>query len=285
MKVGLGLPNAVVDVAGGSFQVDLGRRAEELGYASVASIGRIAYPNYEELVTLSAIAGATTRLGLFTDVLLAPVREPLLLAKQAAALDQLSGGRFVLGISVGGREDDFTVTGMAFQDRGRRFDAMLELMHKAWRGEPPPGTDRSVTPRPSNGESVPVLIGGRSDRAIARVARWARGYTQGGGGPQAFAQMKQKVDASWREAGRSGQPEYRALCYFAIGDETHERARANLGDYYGAYGEKLYEGMVKDAAGAREVKKAYEAAGCDELYYFMEAPGVDQAERLAEAVL
>jgi alkanesulfonate monooxygenase SsuD/methylene tetrahydromethanopterin reductase-like flavin-dependent oxidoreductase (luciferase family) len=73
-------------------------------------------------VTLGAAAAVTERIGLMTDILLAPAREPILLAKQAATLDQISGGRFVLGIGVGARPDDFAVTGFNFKDRGKRLD-------------------------------------------------------------------------------------------------------------------------------------------------------------------
>src|SRR5437879_1717192 len=126
MKIGLGLPNADKSLADGRLMVDIAHRADVLGFSTLATIGRVAYPNYEELVTLAAAAGATERIGLFTDILLAATRESVLLAKQAASLDQVSGGRFVLGIGVGGRPDDFAVTGTDFHTRGRRLDAALD---------------------------------------------------------------------------------------------------------------------------------------------------------------
>src|SRR5262249_55264716 len=150
------------------------RRADQLGFASLATIGRVAFPGYEELAVLAAAAGATTRIGLFTGVLLGPTREPVELARQAAAVDRLSGGRLVLGIGVGGREEDFLVTGMSFRDRGRRWDRNLELIHQAWRGEPVPGSARPVSPRPTHGDRVPILFGGQADQVIARIVRWGR---------------------------------------------------------------------------------------------------------------
>jgi len=90
VKIGLGLPNADKSVTNGRLLVDIARRAEALGFSTLATIGRVAYPNYEELVTLAAAAGATERIGLCTDILLAATREPVLLAKQAATLDQIA---------------------------------------------------------------------------------------------------------------------------------------------------------------------------------------------------
>jgi len=285
VKIGLGLPNATVSTPNGRLLVEFARRAEALGFSSLATIGRVAYPNYEELVTLAAAAGATERIGLFTDVLLGPTREPVLLAKQAATLDQVSGGRFVLGAGVGSRMDDFTATGMKFENRGRRWDRALELMHAAWRGEPVPGSSRPTCPRPTNGTSVPTMFGGGSDQAVARVARYGIGYTMGGGDPNALAQMMPKVDAAWQAAGREGTPRYQALAYFVFGDEAHAEAEGNIRDYYGDWGGRVWYGALKDAAAARERLAAFEASGCDEVLLFAAAPRLDQVERLAEAVL
>jgi alkanesulfonate monooxygenase SsuD/methylene tetrahydromethanopterin reductase-like flavin-dependent oxidoreductase (luciferase family) len=235
-------------------------------------------------VTLGAAAGATERIGLMTDVLLAPAREPILLARQAAALDQLSNGRFVLGLSVGSRQDDYAVTGFNFHDRGKRLDAALDVMHRAWRGEPVQGTDKAVSPRPVNGHSVPLMFGGRVDHSVERVVKYGIGYTLGGGNPEGLKAMMDRVSSAWEAAGRSGKPEFRALAYFAIGDEVHEEAQSNVMDYYGDWGAAVWKSAVRTADEARERVRAYEAIGCDELLLFMTAPATAQADRLAEAV-
>src|SRR5258708_35210517 len=127
MKIGIGLPNPIPG-AGGRTIVQWSRRADELGFSTLATLDRIVYPSYESLVVLAAAAGATERIGLLTNVLLGPTRNPVLLAKEAASLDRLSGGRFTLGAGVGGREDDFTLVGVDFHNRGKRWDRALELM-------------------------------------------------------------------------------------------------------------------------------------------------------------
>src|SRR2546425_6794236 len=110
MKIAIGIPNSIPG-ADGRLLLEWARRAERLGFSSLATIGRIAYPSSEELVVLAAAAGVTERIGLFTNILLGPTRDPALLAKQAATLDQVSAGRLVLGVGVGGRPDDFETTG------------------------------------------------------------------------------------------------------------------------------------------------------------------------------
>jgi alkanesulfonate monooxygenase SsuD/methylene tetrahydromethanopterin reductase-like flavin-dependent oxidoreductase (luciferase family) len=285
MKIGLGLPNTAAGIPAGRILVDLARRAEAFGFSSLATIGRVAYPNYEELVTLAAAAAATERIGLFTDILLGPAREPVLLAKQAASLDQISGGRFVLGVGVGNRSDDFAVTGMDFHTRGKRFDAALQVMHSAWRGEPVPGTDVAVTPRPVNGSSVPMLFGGGSDQSLQRLLRYGIGFTQGGGTPESLQTAMERIGKAWRAAGREGEPRYQALVYFVLGDDAQEGGERSIRDYYGAYGDRVWAGAVKDPEEARARVAAYRAVGCDELVFFAAAPAVAQAERLAEAVL
>src|SRR5258708_4126401 len=119
MDIGIGLPTQIPDVAG-KVLVDWAARAEEAGFSSLGTVGRLVYPNYDDLIALAAAAAVTDRIRLTTSVLLAPLHANLaLLAKQAASLDRLSGGRLVLGLGTGGRDDDFTATGLPPPGRGR----------------------------------------------------------------------------------------------------------------------------------------------------------------------
>ena len=134
MKIGIGLPNPVPDTPG-NVLIDWAKRAEAAGFSGLVTIDRIAYPSYDSLTALAAAAGATERISLMTNILLAPIYTPALLAKQAASIDQLSQGRLSLGLAAGGRSDDYEITGRDFHRRGREFDSGLEVMHKVWRGE------------------------------------------------------------------------------------------------------------------------------------------------------
>src|SRR4051794_40673279 len=112
MKIGIGLPNTVPGTQGGDLR-DWAIRAEAAGFSTLGTIDRIVYANHESLIALSYAAAVTDRIGLLTSVLLGPLRSNnALLAKQAASLDILSGGRLTLGLAVGGREDDYDVSGV-----------------------------------------------------------------------------------------------------------------------------------------------------------------------------
>src|SRR5205807_5699174 len=126
MDVGIGLPATIPGVEGGQV-LEWARRAEARGFSSLGTIDRVVYPNYEPLIALAAAAAVTERIRLATTILIAPVRvNGALLAKQAATIDHLSGGRLTFGVAVGGREDDYAVSGADFQRRGRHFEEMLE---------------------------------------------------------------------------------------------------------------------------------------------------------------
>jgi len=283
VQVGIGLPNPIPGTPG-RLLVDWARQAESAGFSALATIDRIAYPSYESLVALAAAAGATERIGLMSNILLAPTRSPVLLAKEAASVDQLSGGRLVLGLGVGGRPDDFEVTGTNLKDRGRRLDEALELMHRAWRGEPVAGSSQPLTPRPFNGERVPIMFGGGADPVLRRVARWGVGWTAGGGAAERMAPMMEKVRAAWQEAGREGEPRFAALTYFALGPDS-ERGREYLADYYGPFAERMWPRVPRTPDAIREAAEGYRAAGVDELFFDPSIASLDQVDLLAKAIL
>jgi alkanesulfonate monooxygenase SsuD/methylene tetrahydromethanopterin reductase-like flavin-dependent oxidoreductase (luciferase family) len=288
MKIGIGLPNPVPDTPG-TVMVDWARRAEERGLYGLATLDRIAYPSYDSLTTLAVAAGATTRIGLLTNILLAPAYPAVLLAKTAASIDQLSGGRLTLGLAPGGRADDFAAAGQDFPTRGRRFDRDLELLHRAWRGEPVAGEPgQAVGPRPVHGDAVPVLIGGSSEQTLRRIARWGAGWTAGGGGPEMAAPFADRVRAAWRAAGRPGEPRLVALGYFSLGPEVEDASRGYLMDYYaflGPYAQMIADGAHRTADAIRAAVAAFADIGFDEIYFAPTAGRLDQVDRLADVAL
>src|SRR5579864_3433650 len=105
MQIGIGHPGTIPGVKA-QFILDWARRADAGPFSSLGSLDRLVYPNYDALITLTAAAAVTQRIRLMTTVLLAPLHNGGVLAKQAASLDAFSGGRLTLGLGIGGREDD-----------------------------------------------------------------------------------------------------------------------------------------------------------------------------------
>jgi alkanesulfonate monooxygenase SsuD/methylene tetrahydromethanopterin reductase-like flavin-dependent oxidoreductase (luciferase family) len=282
MDVGIGLPNAVrgVDRSG---IVEWAKRAEQADFSSLGTIDRIAYPNYESLIALAAAAAVTERIGLITDILIAPLRSnTALLAKQAATIDALSGGRLTLGLAVGGRPDDFELSHVDFRQRGQIFERQLVEMTSIWRGE------TSIGPAPAHGKRPGLLIGGTSDVAFERAAQHADLWTMGGGTPDMFAEALEKLNAAWGAAGREGRPRTAALFYFVLGDNAEQTASQSLGDYYaflGDYAQQIIASAAKSADTVKQYLAAFEQAGADEVICFPASADVDQVDRLADAAL
>ena len=285
MEVGIGLPTTIPGVTGEQV-LEWARRADSRGFSSLGTIDRLVYPNYESLIALAAVAGVTERIRLATTILIAPYRaNGALIAKQAATLDHLSGGRLVLGVAVGGREDDFAVSDVDFHTRGKRFDAMLAEWERLWAGEPVDGGG-SVGPQPPRGRPS-LMVGGTVDATFERAARYGDGWMFGGGAPDAFAQGKEKLVAAWQAAGREGTPRSVALTYYSLGGGAQDAATSYLGHYYAFLGE--YAGMIVDSAATdadtiRGYVQGFDAAGCDELILFPCDPDPGQVDLLADAI-
>ena len=262
--------------------VEWARRADQAGFSSLGTIGRLAFPNYESLIALAAAAAVTERIRLVTDILIAPLHGTALLAKQAATLDGISNGRLVLGLAVGGRPDDFEHAGVDFSQRGRIFERQLEELVEFWKGK------GDVGPAPVSGERPSMLIGGSADIAFQRAAKHADGWTLGGGTPEAFSQGRAKLLEAWEAEGREGEPRTMALFYYGLGDNAEEAAREDLADYYawlGDYAEQIVASAATDPDTVKGYLAAFEEAGCDEVICFPVSTDPGQVDLLAEAVL
>jgi alkanesulfonate monooxygenase SsuD/methylene tetrahydromethanopterin reductase-like flavin-dependent oxidoreductase (luciferase family) len=286
MKIGIGLPNPVPGTPGRRL-VDWGRRAEERGFSGLATIDRIVYPSHDTLTTLAAVAGATSRIGLLSNILVGPAYPAALVAKSAATIHGVSEGRFTLGLGVGGRPDDFAATGLDFHTRGRRLDEALELMRATWAGKPV-GALSNPLASPVDGGEVPVLIGGTSDQAVERAARWGTGWTSGGAPPEAAAAVVVKVERAWTAAGRTGEPRLAALAYFSLGDDVVEASHDYLRNYYaflGDYADVMGRRALRSEQAIADAVRAFGDAGITELYFDPTTNDLHQVDRLADLVL
>lgn len=278
MDIGIGLP-ANVPGANAAQIIEWARRAEHRGFSSVATIDRLVYDNYEPLVTLAAAAAVTERVKLTTAVIIAPYRaNAALLAKQAASVNLLSGGRLVLGLAPGGRDDDYVASHVPFETRGESFDLMLKEMHEIWAGE------GGIGP---HGPAPEIIIGGFTSTSYQRAAAHS-GWIAGADGPKMFAQGAEKARTAWSAAGRSGAPRLQALCYFSLGRDADQHAKTYLNDYYsfaGPFADKIVEATLKDKDAVLATIEAYQKVGNGELILLPVNPDPEQVDLLADIAL
>jgi alkanesulfonate monooxygenase SsuD/methylene tetrahydromethanopterin reductase-like flavin-dependent oxidoreductase (luciferase family) len=248
----------------------------------------LVYPNFEPLITLAAVAGATTRIRLLTSVLLAPLRNNGMLAKQAASLDAISNGRLTLGLGVGGREDDYAADPASFSDRGKRFDAQLELMARSWSGQPVSDKVGNIGPAPVQPGGPEILIGGNSDATWRRLTRWGHGYISGGAPPEMTNQSFRTAEAAWQKAGKAGKPRLVGCIYYALGPNASEGIASYIGHYYSFMGATMVQQMIQvfpsTPEAVRTVIKGFNDIGADEVMLWPCIPQLEQIQLLAELV-
>jgi probable F420-dependent oxidoreductase len=231
MKFGLAFASSVGTDSSSSLEIC--RKAEAIGFDSVWGGEHVIRPDEIEspypytadgempgeaetsipdpLIWLAYVAAAAPTLRLGTCILIVPQRNPLVLAKELATLDQLSNGRVELGLGVGWMREEFEALGIPWERRGARTDEYVAAMQALWAGphaeyhgefvDFPPAT---CSPRPVNG-SIPILVGGDTPAAIRRAARLADGYFPGTTDPEELARLIQEVRRAADGEGRDGE--------------------------------------------------------------------------------
>jgi alkanesulfonate monooxygenase SsuD/methylene tetrahydromethanopterin reductase-like flavin-dependent oxidoreductase (luciferase family) len=275
MRVGIGLPNAVPGTDG-PLLVEWARRAEAGPFTSLGVVDRLRYDAHEPLITLAAAAAVTERIALVTMVVIGPLRNAALLAKEAATIQAMSGGRLVLGLGIGARPDDYEAAGVPTAGRGERLSAMIRELRDRWDEPDGPKID-----------PPPILAGGGSDAAVARVAMHADGYVHGGGPPRGFARVVEQVRAAWRDAGRPGDPMLWGQGYVALGEDARDRGMAYMRDYYaftGPFAEKIAAGLLTTPQDVAAFLRGYQDLGCEEMVLLPAVADLDQIGRLEDVL-
>jgi alkanesulfonate monooxygenase SsuD/methylene tetrahydromethanopterin reductase-like flavin-dependent oxidoreductase (luciferase family) len=286
MDIGIGLP-ATIPGTKGALVLDWAKRADPGPFSSLGVLDRLVYPNYEPLITLAAAAAVTERVRLMTTVLIAPLRRAGVLAKQAATVDALSGGRLTLGLGVGSREDDFQFAPASFQDRGRRFEEQLELMKRVWSGQPVSEEAGAVGPPPAQAGGPELLIGGYTPVSIRRVGRWGDGFISGGvRDPEQVRQLFDLAKESWRNEGREDRPRLVASLYYALGPNA-ARGGDYIRDYYSYFGpgaDEMARSIPSSPEAVEELIRGFGDVGADEVICWPTVAELDQVDRLADIV-
>jgi len=209
--------------------VDLARAAEDAGVDRIVVVDHVVMgrhtenyawgkfpvppeaPWLEPLIVLAAIAATTTRVRLATGILIAPLRPAALLAKQAATLDVLSGGRLDLGVGTGWQREEYDAAGLDFDQRGQLLSDTLAACQALWRDTPAAVdtptvafTDIFCAPQPRQPGGVPLWIGGALHRRnLERMVRWGDAWIPIMGASLAeISDGKQRIEAAWKGEGR-----------------------------------------------------------------------------------
>src|SRR5215207_713769 len=284
MDIGIGLP-ATIPWTSGPLILGWAKRADSGPFSSLGILDRLVYPNYEPLITLAAAAAVTGRVRLMSTILIAPLRRAGVLAKQAATIDALSGGRLTLGLGVGSREDDFQFAPASFHDRASRFEEQLELMKRVWSGQPVSDEVGPIGPPPARPGGPELLIGGYSPTPIQRVGRWADGFISGGvPDPEQVRQMFDLAEESWRAEGREGRPRLVACLYYALGPNA-DRGGDYIRHYYsyfGAAADDMARAIPSSPAAVEELVRGFGDVGADEVVCWPTVADLEQVDRLAE---
>jgi probable F420-dependent oxidoreductase len=216
-----------------SFYAPLAQAAEDSGYDAMVIPDSICYPEQSDSVypfnpdgtrefledkpflepfsLIPALGAVTQRLRFVTFVLKLPVRNPVLVAKQATSTAVLTGNRLVLGVGSSPWREDYEVLGVPWEGRGRRMDEELAVIrglsaggYFSFHGEIFDIPNIKLTPVPS--EPIPILIGGHSDAALRRAARDADGWLHGGGDPELLPGLLARLAEFRRQEGTTGRP-------------------------------------------------------------------------------
>lgn len=261
----------------------LAEKAEDLGYDSIwVGDSVLARPRHEPMTLLAAVAGRTTRAALGTAVLLPALRNPVLLAHQAATLDQASAGRLILGVGIAtdapNIRAEFEACGVPFEKRVGTMLEGLRLARALWSGAPVDWDGRWTVkggvlgPTPHRPGGPPIWIGGTVEAALRRTAKEFDGWFPNGPDPEGWAEQRRRLDGYVRAAGRDPAAVAGALYATLAVDENVDRAKtrmdAFLESYYGVRADIMQKRQVcyaGPAAAAGAWLKAYADAGVEHI--------------------
>lgn len=276
---------------------ELAKKAEAIGLHSFWVNDRVVYENVEPLTALTAAAAVTLRIKVGTCVLLAAVRQPVVLAKTLASIDFLSGGRLIAGIGLGGRQDDFIASGVPFEKRGARLSEVVRLLRRLLSGEQVTHSGRfyqlenvAIGPKPVQVPRPPIWLGGGAEGALRRAAELADGYICSTSSLPRFPAIWEKIQEYAVQKGRDPNQIEKAGLNFLVIDNDTKSAIAACERYfqhvYGNVPEGAEANMVlgPPSACAERIRSIIEK-GVHTLILGLIVPDLRQLDLLGERIL
>jgi len=287
MRIGLTLPTMMPDLDRPTL-LEWARRIDAGPFATLAAGERLTFPGTEIMVSMAAAAAVTTRVELMLTVVVLPLHQEAIVAKQVATLDVVSAGRVTLGVGVGGRTEDFDAVGASTTSRFRRMETQVAQCRRIWRGEP--AVDGTTPIGPSPVHEIPVLVGALSHDSIRRAARWADGLCGFSFGPDG-AEVAAAFDvarAAWRDAGRPA-PRLVTSAWVSIAPDGRERMDGYATRYLGIFGERAARSLARlctttSATALRDAGRRMADAGADDFLLVPTTSDPDEVHRLADVL-
>ena len=267
-------------------------REVDAGPFSVLAAGeRVAYPNQDMMSLLAGAATVTDRVRIEATVSITPMHSAVSVAKQAATIDVLSGGRFVLGVGVGGRDEDYRALDASFGRRHARLDEQVATIRRVWAGESPTDGISPVGPAPVQPGGPPILAGAMGPKSMARAAMWADGVAgfDVAGDAASIGSGFRRFEAAWSNAGRTGRPFLQTSFWFGLGADAAEHVPNYAYRYLRIFGDDAARAMAglvtaTSAERVRTLLEEVEAVGGDEVILVATTGDVDDLRRAAALV-
>lgn len=273
MQIGLSIPSTVEGTDRDTL-CEWIRRIDAGPFSRLATGERIASPFLDLMGVLSAAAVLTERVPIQALISLAPLHEPVLLAKQAATVDVLSQGRFTLGVGVGMRDYDYTLAGKpeVFGRRVSTLDDRVQVMRDVWRGTYAlPEGSPPLGPTPVQPGGPPIFSSSLGPRSMQRASRWADGLAGFHMGPDLdeVEQIFGGFRNVWSDAEREGKPFLQLAFWYALEARPAERLHDFAHDYLMVFGKRVADAQAGLCSGhspgaIRDILRRLEDMGCDE---------------------
>jgi alkanesulfonate monooxygenase SsuD/methylene tetrahydromethanopterin reductase-like flavin-dependent oxidoreductase (luciferase family) len=290
MKVGVALPTMVAGTTRDGL-LEWMRRVDAAPFSVLACGERATYHNLDMMSTLAAAASITERVALEATVSVLPMHSAVHVAKEAATIDVLSGGRFVLGVGVGGRDDDYRAFGAPTERKHARLDEQVATIRRTWQGIAPFEGAAPVGPEPVQPGGPPILAGAMGPKSMARAARWAdglAGFDMAGDASSIGASFR-AFEGAWSAAGRDGRPFLQSSFWFGLGADAATSVPEYAYRYLQIFGDDAARSLAEmctatDAGAVRDRLRAIADVGADEVILVATTADVDDVARAAEVV-
>jgi alkanesulfonate monooxygenase SsuD/methylene tetrahydromethanopterin reductase-like flavin-dependent oxidoreductase (luciferase family) len=282
MNIGLCFPYTQDDLSR-KVMLEWFRRADEGPFSTISSGERMVGSSIDMMATMGAAAAVTERVRIVPTLYVLPMHPAIKVAKHAATLDLISGGRTTITVGIGGRPHDYRCMEKEPVRRYAKMDEQVAMIRRIWAGELPFEGTEPVGPKPVQPGGPPILAGVTGPKGIARASKWADGiYSWSGNGVGAeVGRQLELVNAAWNDSGRDTEPQRVAGFWYCLAPNADEKLKAYVYKYIKIAGEDIAKAMASmvDRSSPDAVRASldvYEELGVEECW--LNSATADMAE-------